>query len=185
MLGSLVSLVVMIVSTVFFSGSVPSVVWAATSGLTVGIGVAVWTFYFRHHNRGTTLWLPRPFADFLSERARKTRNSVESFGIGMLSVVGELLFTSAPLLVASLLIMNLTPPLQLAAVAAYTVIALSPTFLIIALVGGGYSLGAIQKWRESNKRFLQFSAGAALIILGIYLYIDTIVAGLYTQGAVL
>jgi uncharacterized membrane protein (DUF485 family) len=30
----------------------------------------------------------------------------------------------------------------------------------------------IQKWREHNKRFLQFAAGSALIVLGVYFYVD-------------
>jgi hypothetical protein len=49
-------------------------------------------------------------------------------------------------------------------------------FIIWILVARGVSLGRIQKWRETNKRFLQFSAGAGAIILGAFVYIVEVVS---------
>jgi hypothetical protein len=43
------------------------------------------------------------------------------------------------------------------------------------LIGSGHSLSRIQRWREANKHFLQFAAGAGLIVLGGYLYVNEVV----------
>jgi hypothetical protein len=46
--------------------------------------------------------------------------------------------------------------------------------LVAALIGGGHSLGQIQRWREANKGFLQFIAGSGLIVLGFYMYVNQV-----------
>lgn len=156
--------------------TVPPLVWAGASGLSVGVGIAVWSFYYRHRRTGTVLWLPRPMASYLEKRARKTRYPAESFTLGLGSVAAEILFAIAPLLIASLVLVRLPAPLQLGGLALYTLVASLPLIVIYLLIGGGHSLGKIQHWRETNKRFLQFAAGSALIILGAYLYVDTLFA---------
>jgi hypothetical protein len=50
------------------------------------------------------------------------------------------------------------------------------------LIGSGHRLSEIQKWRETNKRFLQFSAGGALVVLGFFVYVCKILAE--TTGAI-
>jgi hypothetical protein len=42
------------------------------------------------------------------------------------------------------------------------------------LIGGGHTISGIQRWREQNKRFLQFVAGSALIVLGFYVYVEQV-----------
>jgi hypothetical protein len=39
------------------------------------------------------------------------------------------------------------------------------------LLGGGHSISEIQRWRETNKRFLQVVAGGGLIILGFFIFV--------------
>ena len=48
------------------------------------------------------------------------------------------------------------------------------------LIGGGHKLSRIQKWREDNKRFMQFAAGSALLVLGFYMYVNEVVAAVTT-----
>ena len=156
--------------------SIPPLFWAGAAGLSIGVGIAVWSFYYRHRRSGTVLWLPRPMASYLEKRARKTRYPAEAFTLGLGSVIGEILFAIAPLLIASLVLVTLPAPLQLGGLALYVIIASLPLFIIYLLIGGGHSLGKIQYWREANKRFLQFAAGSALLILGVYLYVDTLFA---------
>src|SRR5690606_621228 len=50
-----------------FHGSIPLVAWSTACGLLVGLGVAVWIFYYRR-GPGTTLWLPRELARYLVRR---------------------------------------------------------------------------------------------------------------------
>ncbi len=164
-------------------GSVPDILWAAVCGLLFGVGIAVWLFYYKK-GRGTMLWLPRRSADFLIERSKKTKNTGEAFALGLASVFAELLFISAPLLVSVLVILPLSQDKQLLAIALYIGISSLSLVTIAVLVSGGHRLSSIQRWREENKRFLQFSAGSALLILGIYLYVNEVLTVPLVAGGI-
>lgn len=158
-----------------FQASIPLLAWAVVCGLLLGLGIAVWSFYYRRE-QGTTLWLPRSFASYLSDRTKATKHSTEAFSLGLTSVVAEILFVLAPVLVSALVIIQLSPVLQLVAIAVYTFISLLSLLIVAGLIGSGHKLSQIQKWRESNKRFLQFAAGSGLLVLGFYVYVDQVVA---------
>lgn len=150
-----------------------TVAWVAVCGSLLGLGIAVWIFYYRKE-QGTTLWLPRGAARYLSDRTKATKQSAEAFGLGLSSVVAELLFILAPLLVAALVLIELTPMFQLVGIGMYATISLLPLLIVNALVGSGHRISRIQRWREDNKRFLQFIAGGGLIALGFYVYVDNV-----------
>jgi hypothetical protein len=158
-----------------FTNTTPAVLWAISSGLLFGLGAAVWLFYYRK-DEGTSLWLPRAVARYLSERTKATKQTAEAFGLGLSSIMGELLFILAPLLVSALVLMRLEPIWQLAGIGLYTVTSLLSLLIVYSLVGSGHKLSRIQKWREGNKRFLQFSAGGGLLILGFYIYVTQVIA---------
>lgn len=156
-------------------GSTPLIIWAVSCGLLFGLGIAVWAFYYRREG-GTTLWLPRGTAKYLSDRTKATKNSAEAFGLGLSSITAELIFIVAPILISSLAIIHLAPHLQLIGIGVYTVVSMVSLLLVWALVGSGHSLSRIQQWRERNKRFLQFAAGSGLIALGFYIYVDQVIS---------
>ncbi len=158
-----------------FGTTIPSLVWAIGCGLVVGLGVAVWTFYYRRE-QGTSLWLPRSMARYLSERTKATKYSAEAFGLGLSSVVAELIFIIAPIVIAALVLIHLSPLWQLIGMALYVVISLLSLLVVHALIGSGHKLSQIQRWREKNKRFLQFVAGGGLLVLGFYVYVDQVMA---------
>jgi hypothetical protein len=165
----------------FYGDTPPQIVWAASSGLLVGVAVSIWLFYYRH-DKGTTLWVPKSFAAYLSDRTKSTKRSAEAFGLGLSSVLGELLFIIAPLLISALVLIQLSSFWQLIGIVIYTVISLLSLLIVWVLVGSGHSLGKIQKWRESNKYFLQFVSGAGLIVLVLFVYVAEILsstAGFY------
>ena len=147
--------------------------WVVGCGLLLGLGTAVWGFYYRKE-QGTTLWLPRPLARYLSDRTKATKQSGEAFGLGLSSVIGELLFIVAPIFVAALALVQLPSQWQVAGVLTYTFISLLTLLVINALIGSGHRISRIQRWREDNKRFLQFIAGSGLIVLGFYIYVDQV-----------
>jgi hypothetical protein len=151
----------------------PQVIWAAGCGLLLGVALSVWLFYYRRE-KGTTLWVPRGVAEYLNHRSKVTKLSAEAFGLGLVSVIGELLFILAPLFIASLVLIQLPPLWQLAGIGIYSVISLLSLITVWVLIGSGHNLGKIQRWREQNKYFLQFSAGAGLIILGFFVYVTEI-----------
>ncbi|HEU4830835.1 MAG TPA: hypothetical protein VFS65_01545 [Candidatus Saccharimonadales bacterium] len=147
--------------------------WTIACGLLVGISVAVCLFYYRKE-KGTALWIPRPIAHYLTERTKATKRSAEAFGLGLNSVIGELLFIIAPLIVSALVLIGLPAPWQLAGIAIYTVISLLSLIIVWVLISSGHTLGKIQKWRESNKHFLQFAAGAGLLVLSFFIFVNEI-----------
>lgn len=169
----------------FMPDHTPLVVWSAVCGLMLGLGVAVWAFYYRHRQRGTILWLPRSFAGYLSSRSRATKDPAEAFGLGLSSVAAELLFTLPLMLLAAMLLIRLETPLQIAGLIVYSLTAGLPLLIITMLVGAGHSWSKVQRWREQNKRFLQFAAGSALIILGAVLYVETVIVQTVTSTGVI
>ncbi len=161
--------------TYAFDAQVPMVVWAITCGVLVGVGVSVWRFYYRP-GKGTTLWIPRGIAAYLHDRSIATKQSSEAFGLGLSTLFAELLFIGAPIILASLVLVQLSPQWQLIGILLYTVISSLPLLIVGALIGSGHKVSHIQRWRESNKHFLQFAAGSGLLVLGVYVYIDQVVS---------
>lgn len=145
-------------------------------GLTAGlliVGLAVILFYYRK-TEGTELWIPRNFAHFLRKRTAKTNLAAEAFSLGLTSVVSELLFTIVPIITAACAIIMLPPAWQIVGAAGYTLTATFGLIIVAMLIGSGRQLSRIQRWREQNKCFLQFAAGLGLIILGFYIYVNTV-----------
>lgn len=157
-----------------FVSSTPAGVWAVCCGAVVGVGASVWLFYFRE-SKGTSLWLPRGLARFLNARTKQTTHSAEAYSLGLTSVVSEIIFIFAPLLIAALVLIRLDPLWQLVGTLTYVTVSLLPLLVIGVLIGGGHTVARIQRWRESNKRFLQFSAASSLFILGVYVYVERVV----------
>lgn len=157
-----------------FNNDAPQVIWAAACGLSAGIALSVWLFYYRR-GKGTMLWIPRSFAKYLTDRTKSTKQSSEAFGLGMSSVIGEIIFIIAPVIVSSLVLIQLPAIWQLVGAIIYSVISLLSLAIVWVSISSGHSLSRIQRWREKNKNFLQFVSGAGLIILGFFVYINEIV----------
>lgn len=149
--------------------------WSIAAGLCIGTGIAIALFYHRR-GKGTTLWVPRPIVDYLVERTKKTKRGVEAFFLGSATVISELPLMLAPLLVVGLLLRGMPTFPHLAAIGGYALITALPLLVLTILLGGGHKLSTIQRWRETNKAFLQFASGILLILLGLYLIV------MYTQG---
>lgn len=157
-----------------FQGVIPEYLWSIVCGILLGLAIAVWLFYYRRE-KGTSLWIPRDFAEYLTNRTKSTKTIAEAFGLGVSSVLGEILFIIGPLMIAVLALTKLSGPMQVAGVLIYTLISVAPLLIVLFLVGGGYSLSKIQKWREKNKYFLQFIAGLGLIIASFFVYANEII----------
>lgn len=157
-----------------FGTTAPLLMWALVCGLVFGIGIAVWLFYYRRNTEGTELWIPRSFAKFLTERSKKTNQSAEAFSLGLASVISELIFIIPTVSIAALVLIGLPTEWQLVGIGIYTIISLLGLLTVWSIVGSGGSLARVQKWRAANKRFLQFSAGSALVVLGFFVYVDKI-----------
>lgn len=159
--------------TTFFTNVVDideqSAGWIIVSVLAIVIGWITLLFYYRR-GKGTQLWLPRKAIQTVSTRAKKTKTMVQAFGLGVSMVILELPFLIAPLVIAGAVLGTL-PNLELSiGLFAYSLAAIMPLIAVTVLIGGGYKISTIQRWRESNKKFLQWTSGCALILLGVYLF---------------
>jgi len=171
-------LLVSFVSLLFlhiFGAETPLLVWAIVCGVVLGIGIAVWLFYYRKA-AGTQLWIPRSFARHLTERSKATHHSAEAFSLGLTGVISELVFIIPSIAISALVLVQLPSEWQLIGIGIYTLISILGLGIVWGLVGSGHSLSSIQKWREKNKRFLQFASGSALMVLGFFVYVTKIVA---------
>jgi hypothetical protein len=158
-----------------FGKNTPQIVWALACGLLAGVAVSVWLFYYRHE-KGTMLWIPRGFAKYLTNRTEATKLSTEAFGLGLSSVIGEILFIIAPLTISALVLIQLPVMWQLVGIGVYVIISSISIITIWVAISSGHNISRIQKWRETNKYFFQFAAGAGLIVLGFFVYVNEIVA---------
>lgn len=146
-----------------------SMLWAIVCGVGAGVGVAVLLFYYRS-GQGTMLWLPRSAAAYLLDRIKVTKQSIEAFALGLITVVAELPFIAVPLFIIAMLFRNQTANHGLIGLISYSIIATLPLVVVTCLIGSGTKLSMIQKWREGNKGFLQFAAGVGLIVVCLYLF---------------
>ena len=166
---------------VFFGTLIPILAWSVVCGLMAGVGVAVWVFYYRKQG-GTALWLPRSFARMIHGRIKATEFGSEAYSLGLTSVLIEILFTLAPLTAAAFALVQLPYHYQIVGIIIYVVTSVFPLFMVTLMVGGGKKLSRIQKWREQNKRFIQFAAGSALFVLGFFIYANEVVTPLITKA---
>lgn len=125
-------------------------------------------FYYRR-GKGTQLWLPRPAAEYITTRAKKTRSSVESFALGMTTVVVELPFAIAPLAIAAFTLHGFASQKWLGLSLLYAVVVALPLIFVGLYLAGGHKVSAVQRWREESKDFLKWASAAALVLLTLYL----------------
>ena len=161
------------VTTYFFSDIVNIVTqpvgWIIASVLALVVGWITVLFYYRP-GKGTQLWLSRKVIEAVSTRAKQTKTVVQAFCLGIVMIILELPFLIAPLAVAGAVLATLPDLERGIGIIAYTVAALMPLIAVTVLIGGGHKISTIQRWRETNKKFLQYTSGGALILLGIYLF---------------
>lgn len=159
--------------TYFFSRIYPvnanPAAWIIICALLLLVGWLTLLCYYRKI-KGTQLWLPRGFVTRISARAKKTKSPFEAAGLGLLMVVSELPFLIAPLAIAGAVLSTLPHLERSVGTIAYALAASAPLIVITVLIGGGHTISSIQRWREHNKQFLQWTSGLTLILLGIYLF---------------
>lgn len=159
-----------VISLVRSVGGATQNIWVVAIALCAAIGSITSITYYRGR-QGTVLWLPRPIAEYLSVRAKKTRRAIEAAALGAMTVVAELPFTIAPLAVAGVLIADHTARFDLPWTGLYALVASAPLIVITVLLGSGHALSRIQRWREQNKIFLQYTSGIGLVVLALYLVV--------------
>lgn len=143
--------------------------WIFIAALSILIGWLTLLFYYRK-GKGTKLWLPRVIVERISRYAKRSRTVFSAFSIGILTVFIELPFVIAPFIIASSILSTLPTLEQTIGQLTYTAAVIMPLLVVTVLMGGGYKLSTIQRWRETNKKFLQSTSGISLVLLGMYIF---------------
>ncbi|MEO5691462.1 MAG: hypothetical protein ABIQ64_04710 [Candidatus Saccharimonadales bacterium] len=151
--------------------------WLILIGIAVIVGIVTMFFYYRR-GKGTKLWIPRSFALYLESRAKSTKNVIEAATLGVVSVFAELPFTAVFIVATSLVLANsVALDDHLVIVGLYSLIVVFPLLVIASLLSAGHKLSHIQRWRESNKHFLQFVSGVGLLVVAIFIWVNYILQG--------
>lgn len=171
------TLALLVLSTSFFVHILPPksspLAWIILCGLSILVGWCVLLFYYRKV-KGTRLWIPRSLVEAATARAKKVRGFTGALGLGLMMVALELPFLIAPLAIAGAILSTLPSLERTIGVLAYTFAATMPLIIITIMIGGGHKISVIQRWREDNKQFLQWTSGLTLILIGVYLFATNI-----------
>lgn len=147
--------------------------WSIICGLTIGVGLAIWLFYYRKN--GTSIWIPRSFAEFLNTKIKTAKNPMDTLTLGIMSVLGEIIFIIAPVSSCCLAILSLPSYFQPVGIIIYVLASSSSLLILWLLISHGKSISSIQKWREDNKKFLQFVSGGVLIALSLFIFVNGVI----------
>jgi hypothetical protein len=151
--------------------------WLLLITVALVVGLLVMTAYYRR-GKGTRLWIPRSFASYLEDRAKKTKNVVEAGALGIISVVAELPFTAVLMAMASLVLASFVMLEDFVPIIAlYCTVATLPLVTMTILLAGGHKLSRIQRWRENSKLFLQYAAGAGMFAATVYAWVNFVLLG--------
>ncbi len=148
-------------------GETPQLVGIIVSGVVPVVGLLTMTAYYRR-GAGTQLWLPRQITAYLLGRAKKTESFVEASMLGAATVIGESPFLAGPLLIAGATLMQGPPASWTWFAILYSMFAALPLVIVTLYLTSGHSVARVQRWREDNKQFLQWTSSIALILLTIY-----------------
>jgi hypothetical protein len=83
-------------------------------------------------------------ARHLSERSKATDHAAESFSLGLVSVLSELLFIAAPMIISALVLIQLPGGWQLVGIGIYAIVSVLSLVSVWVLVGSGHKLSEIQ-----------------------------------------
>lgn len=132
------------------------------------IALMIVLFYYRP-GKGTRLWLPRTAAEYITGRAKKTKSSVEAFGLGMTTAVTELPFVIAPLAIVAFAFHGFAADKWLALSVGYALAVCAPLVFVAFYISSGHKVSSVQRWREGAKSFLNWTSAATLLLLTLYL----------------
>lgn len=141
---------------------------AVTLSILPFIALLTVLFYYRR-GRGTQLWLPRPAADYITQRAKRTKSSVEAFILGTATALTELPFALAPLAIVAFAFQGFAADRWLQLSVGYAVAVCLPLVFVALYISSGHKISSVQRWRENAKDFLKWTSAATLLLLTIYL----------------
>lgn len=150
-------------------GLLPTVALAIIICILTLLAIFMWFFYYRHGHT-TELWLPKSTARFITTRARQTRSNTEAFSLGILTCILELPISAVLLVLAASSILALPDVWQLLAILVYTLVTITPLFVMQLAFRRGKTVVDAQRWRLQNKNFLRIISGIGFLVLAIFIF---------------
>jgi len=126
-------------------------------------------FVYYRRGRGTQLWLPRPAAEYITTRAKKTKSSVEAFALGATTAVAELPFALAPLAIVAFAFQGFNSEHWLQLAIGYALAVTLPLIFVALFLSSGHKVSSVQRWREDAKGYLKWTSAITLFVLMIYI----------------
>lgn len=139
----------------------------ATFSIIPLVALLVVLVYYRR-GRGTRLWLPRPAAEYVTARAKKTKSSVEAFALGVTTAITELPFALAPLALVAFAFQGFATEHWLQLAVGYALAVTLPLMFVAMYISSGHKISAIQHWREDAKDYLKWTSAITLVVLMVY-----------------
>lgn len=152
----------------FFGANLSVICLTILTSLLVALTICIWLFYYRS-GRSTELWLPKPIARYIANRAKQTDSNIEAFALGLLASFAETPFVVVLMLVSADSLLKLPLLLQIGMFLGYIFIAILPLVILRVAVRHDKTVVEIQKWRLKNKNFLKILSGTLFITLAIFL----------------
>jgi membrane protein implicated in regulation of membrane protease activity len=134
------------------------------------VAILMWCAYYRRKNT-TELWLPRPVAQFIDERARVTNNTSEGFLLGAFSTFGELIFLLPIMMVAAAALLGLPAGWELVALAGYVIVSVLPLLFVRCCTYKMTTIGEIQTIRVRHQRFIKAISGMMFVIFAVFIIV--------------
>ncbi len=161
---------------VLFGGNLTILCLTILICLIFSLAICVWFFYYKT-NRSTELWLPKSIIRYIRKRAANSSSNIEAFSLGVLSVVAELPFILALMLVSADSFLKLPALWQIVMILTYTAISVMPLVVLKLSIRHGKTAAEIQKWRLDNLDFTKLISSILFITLGLFLIAFKLVAG--------
>ncbi len=136
--------------------------------LVVLSGLFVMLRYFRN-DKGAGLWVPRTRVRWLHKKIESIGNVPSAFGLGILTILAELIVSFPLLLAAGSLLAYQETAVVATGLLAYIGLVTLPILIFGISVACGVSPARLQRWRSDGKHFWQFFMGLAMICYGLYI----------------
>lgn len=150
-----------------FQGAIAREAVFVISGILLASAVVMWLLYYRRGKQTTQTWLPKSLTRYIARRAGNTKDNIEAFSLGMLSVFVELPLTLAIYAVAANCLVTTTQPFI--ALAVYLSIVAVPMVALKLRIKSGRNVAEVQRWRIRNKQFVRIISGGAFAVLGFFI----------------
>ncbi len=145
-------------------------VWFLLSLIIVAVGSLVLVRYHKP-GKGTRLWIAAPIVEYFQNRSQRAKTPLHSAKLAANAIITELPLTLVIFVSSSLVLIELLPSaLYGIGILVYSTIVMLPLAIFGTMIASGHHLSTIQRWREANKHFFQYTVafglfGAALYIL--------------------